>query len=52
MLLNRIRAKADERPPTTDQETDHAAERRDANGHFEKGTRLALDVRREAEVGQ
>jgi hypothetical protein len=38
-LLDKIRAKADQKPPAAKEKAHHAAERRDANGHFEMGTK-------------
>jgi hypothetical protein len=38
-LLDKIHAKADQAPPAAKEETDRGEEKRDANGHFAKGTR-------------
>ena len=38
-LLDKIRAKADQRPPAAKEETERKNEKRDANGHFAKGTK-------------
>jgi hypothetical protein len=38
-LLDKIGAKADQAPPAAKEETDRGEEKRDATGHFAKGTR-------------